>query len=34
MFRLKDFEAYAQMLADPEVQRYLGDRKPASRSEA
>jgi RimJ/RimL family protein N-acetyltransferase len=34
MFRLKDFDAYAQMLADPEVQRYLGDGKPASRSEA
>jgi RimJ/RimL family protein N-acetyltransferase len=34
MFRLEDFEAYAQMLADPEVQRYLGDGKPASRSEA
>ena len=34
MFRLEDFEAYAQMLADLEVQRYLGDGKPASRSEA
>jgi len=34
MFRLEDVEAYAQMLADPEVQRYLGDGKPASRSEA
>lgn len=34
MFRLEDVEAYAQMLADPEVQRYLGDGKPASRSDA
>jgi len=34
IFRLEDFEPYAQMLADPEVQRYLGDGKPASRSEA
>ena len=34
MFRLEDFEAYAHMLADPEVQRYLGDGKPASRADA
>ena len=34
MFRLEDFETYAQMLADPEVQRYLGDGKTASRAEA
>jgi RimJ/RimL family protein N-acetyltransferase len=34
MFRLNDFEAYSHMLADPEVQRYLGNGNPASRSEA
>jgi hypothetical protein len=34
MFRLEDFEVYAPMVADPEVQRYLGDGKPASRSDS
>jgi RimJ/RimL family protein N-acetyltransferase len=31
MFRESDTEAYAEMLADPEVMRYIGDGQPLSR---
>jgi len=31
MFRGKDFEAYARMVADPEVTRFLGNGKPLDR---
>ncbi len=31
MLRESDLDAYAEMLADPEVMRYMGDGKPASR---
>lgn len=34
MFREEDLEAYAEMCADPDVMRYLGEGKPLSRSEA
>jgi RimJ/RimL family protein N-acetyltransferase len=33
-FRSEDFEAYAAMMADPEVTRYLGEGRPLSRVEA
>jgi RimJ/RimL family protein N-acetyltransferase len=33
-FRDDDLEAYAEICADPEVMRYLGDGKPLSRAEA
>jgi RimJ/RimL family protein N-acetyltransferase len=33
-FREDDFDAYAEICADPEVMRYLGDGKPLSRVEA
>lgn len=31
MFRESDFDAYAEMCADPEVMRYIGDGQPLSR---
>jgi RimJ/RimL family protein N-acetyltransferase len=31
MLRASDFDAYAEMCADPEVQRYVGDGKPMAR---
>lgn len=31
MFREADFDAYAEMVADPEVARYIGDGQPVSR---
>jgi RimJ/RimL family protein N-acetyltransferase len=31
MLRASDFEAYAEMCADPEVQRYIGDGQPLAR---
>jgi RimJ/RimL family protein N-acetyltransferase len=31
MFRESDIEAYAEMLADPEVMRFIGDGQPLSR---
>jgi RimJ/RimL family protein N-acetyltransferase len=31
MLRQSDFEAYAQMCADPEVMRYIGDGQPLAR---
>ena len=34
MFRQADSEAYAAMVGDPEVMRYLGDGRPLSSSEA
>lgn len=34
MFRQSDFDAYADMLADPEVARYLSQGQPLPRSEA
>ena len=34
MFRESDFDAYAEMCADPEVMRYLGDGQPLSREDA
>jgi RimJ/RimL family protein N-acetyltransferase len=34
MFRESDTDAYAEMVADPEVMRFLGGGKPASREEA
>jgi RimJ/RimL family protein N-acetyltransferase len=34
MLRGSDLDAYAEMCADPEVMRYLGDGQPLSRSEA
>ena len=34
MFREEDLEPYAEMCADPDVMRYLGEGKPLSRSEA
>ena len=34
MFRQDDTDAYADMVADPEVMRYLGDGKPMSSPEA
>ena len=34
MFRQKDFEAYTDMLADPEVARHLSHGQPLSRPEA
>lgn len=34
MFRRADFDAYADMLADPEVARYLSNGQPLSRPEA
>jgi RimJ/RimL family protein N-acetyltransferase len=34
MFRDSDTDAYAEMLADPEVMRFLGGGKPVSRIEA
>jgi RimJ/RimL family protein N-acetyltransferase len=34
MFCEADFDAYAEMCADPEVMRYLGDGKPLSRIDA
>ena len=33
-FRLEDFDAYAQMMADPRVTQYLGDGQPLSRVDA
>jgi RimJ/RimL family protein N-acetyltransferase len=33
-FRDDDLDAYAEICADPEVMRYLGDGKPLSRAEA
>jgi RimJ/RimL family protein N-acetyltransferase len=33
-FRNEDFEAYAQMMADPRVTQYLGDGQPMSRADA
>lgn len=33
-FRQDDFEAYAAMLADPDVARFLADGRPLSRAEA
>ncbi|HEU4630863.1 MAG TPA: GNAT family N-acetyltransferase [Gemmatimonadaceae bacterium] len=33
-FRPDDFEAYAAMMADPEVMRFLADGRPLSRAEA
>ena len=33
-FEQGDFEAYAAMMADPEVTRYLGDGRPVSRADA
>jgi RimJ/RimL family protein N-acetyltransferase len=33
-FRDRDFDAYAEMCADPEVMRYLGDRGALSREDA
>jgi RimJ/RimL family protein N-acetyltransferase len=34
MFRQADFDAYADMLADPEVSRYLAQGRPLSRPDA
>ena len=34
MFCSEDFEAYAEMMADPEVMRYLPQRRPLPRPEA
>src|SRR5207253_7997909 len=34
MLRESDLDAYAAMLADPEVMRHLGDGRPLSRPEA
>lgn len=34
MFRGEDFEDYARLMADPEVTRFLGNRKPLDRLEA
>jgi RimJ/RimL family protein N-acetyltransferase len=34
MFRESDFDAYAEMCADLEVMRYIGDGHPLSRSNA
>jgi RimJ/RimL family protein N-acetyltransferase len=34
MFRQSDFDAYAEMCADPEVMRFLGDGRPLSRADA
>lgn len=34
MFREEDFDSYAEMCADPEVMRYLGEGKPLTRPEA
>jgi len=34
MFREDDFESYADICADPEVTRYLGEGKPLARAEA
>lgn len=34
MLRESDFEAYAEMCADPEVARYIGDGLPVSRPQA
>jgi RimJ/RimL family protein N-acetyltransferase len=34
MFRADDFDAYAEICADPEVMRYLGAGKPLSRPES
>jgi RimJ/RimL family protein N-acetyltransferase len=34
LFREEDLDAYAEMCADPEVMRYIGDRKVMTRSEA
>jgi RimJ/RimL family protein N-acetyltransferase len=33
-FRADDFEAYAEMMADPDVTRFLGDGRPLSRADA
>lgn len=33
-FEPRDFEAYASMMADPEVARYLGDGQPLARADA
>jgi RimJ/RimL family protein N-acetyltransferase len=33
-FEARDFDAYAAMMADPEVTRYLGDGRPFERAEA
>jgi len=33
-FRLEDFEAYAQMMADPRTTEHLGDGQPMSRADA
>ena len=33
-FRLRDFDAYADIVADPEVTRFLGDGRPVSRADA
>ena len=33
-FQARDVDAYATMMADPEVTRYLGDGRPLSRAEA
>jgi RimJ/RimL family protein N-acetyltransferase len=33
-FKESDLEAYAEMMADPQVTRYLGDGRPLPRSEA
>lgn len=34
MFRESDTDAYAEMVSDPEVMRFLGDGQPVSRAEA
>jgi RimJ/RimL family protein N-acetyltransferase len=33
-FEARDFDAYAAMMADPEVMRHLGDGRPLSRADA
>lgn len=33
-FRVEDFEAYAEMMADPRVVQYLGEGRPLSRADA
>jgi RimJ/RimL family protein N-acetyltransferase len=33
-FREEDLDAYTQMCSDPEVMRYIGERKPLSRWES
>ncbi|HEX6532949.1 MAG TPA: GNAT family N-acetyltransferase [Gemmatimonadaceae bacterium] len=33
-FEARDFDAYAEMMADPEVTRYLGDGRPLGRGDA